>query len=106
MASPRPAPSRPRPQERALPSSREPDEIIGDFVRLKEIGKGSFANVYLARHKKKKSFAAIKVVVNSKLGKKLRQGLDQEVSFLRKMNSPHVVALFGTKDTPMFSTLR
>ncbi|KAK3718350.1 Serine/threonine-protein kinase [Vermiconidia calcicola] len=102
MASPRPAPSRPRPQERALPSSREPDEIIGDFVRLKEIGKGSFANVYLARHKKKKSFAAIKVVVNSKLGKKLRQGLDQEVSFLRKMNSPHVVALFGTKDTPMF----
>lgn len=28
-----------------------PDEIIGDFERSKEIGKGSFATVYLAQHR-------------------------------------------------------
>jgi len=29
----------------------EPDLQIGDFIRGKEIGKGSFATVYLASHK-------------------------------------------------------
>ena len=36
-----------------------PDETIGDFHIGKEIGKGSFATVYLAKHRKKKSYAAI-----------------------------------------------
>jgi serine/threonine-protein kinase ULK/ATG1 len=30
---------------------QEPDEIIGEFRRGKEIGKGSFATVYLAQHR-------------------------------------------------------
>ena len=29
----------------------EPDTCIGEFVRGKEIGKGSFATVYLASHR-------------------------------------------------------
>lgn len=29
----------------------EPDEIVGEFRRGKEIGKGSFATVYLAQHR-------------------------------------------------------
>lgn len=30
---------------------QEPDEVIGDFRRGKEIGKGSFAVVFLAQHR-------------------------------------------------------
>jgi serine/threonine-protein kinase ULK2 len=30
---------------------QEPDEIVGEFRRGKEIGKGSFATVYMAQHR-------------------------------------------------------
>jgi serine/threonine protein kinase len=33
------------------PPEMEPDEVIGEFLRGKEIGKGSFATVYLAKHR-------------------------------------------------------
>lgn len=38
-----------RPQ--ASTSETDADDIIGDFRRGKEIGKGSFATVYLAQHR-------------------------------------------------------
>jgi hypothetical protein len=34
-----------------VPPEQEPDEIIGEFRRGKEIGRGSFAAVYLAQHR-------------------------------------------------------
>jgi len=49
MATPRvPGSSSRRP---ALNPEQEPDEVIGEFRRGREIGKGSFAAVYLAQHK-------------------------------------------------------
>ena len=41
------------PSRRVVPPSTdaEPDVQIGDFVRGREIGKGSFATVYLASHR-------------------------------------------------------
>lgn len=50
MAAPRPGPSSSR-RPTQVPPEQEPDEIIGDFRRGKEIGKGSFASVYLAQHR-------------------------------------------------------
>jgi len=40
-------------QRRTVPNmiDSEPDTCIGEFVRGKEIGKGSFATVYLASHR-------------------------------------------------------
>lgn len=52
MATPRAPPagvSRRPPPPPSL--EQEPDEIIGEFRRGKEIGKGSFATVYLAQHR-------------------------------------------------------
>ncbi|CAD0091740.1 unnamed protein product, partial [Aureobasidium vineae] len=73
---------------------------VGDFIRKNEIGKGSFATVYLASHRKRKSFAAIKSVVTGKLTGKLRENLNSEINILRKLQHPHIVALFECVDTP------
>ncbi|KAF2480694.1 kinase-like domain-containing protein [Neohortaea acidophila] len=78
----------------------EPDEIIGDFQRGKEIGKGSFATVYLARHRKRKSYAAVKVVSQGRLSDKLKLNLEGEIQILRDLHHPHIVALFACQETP------
>ncbi|KAK5110848.1 hypothetical protein LTR62_005559 [Meristemomyces frigidus] len=80
----------------------EPDEIIGDFRRGKEIGKGSFAAVYLAQHRRKKSFAAVKAVQQFKLTKKLKENLDSEIRILKSLQHPHIVALFACNETPTY----
>lgn len=51
MALPRAPPSSRRPGPSQQQSDNEPLEYIGDFRRGKEIGKGSFATVYLAQHR-------------------------------------------------------
>ena len=120
MANPRPAPSASR-QPRAPQPDREPDKIVGDFERGKDIGKGSFAMVYLARHRRKRSYAAIKVVIQARLTTKLKvsdlsvdsvkqailngankANLQSEIDILKDLDHPHVVALFATHETPMY----
>ena len=101
LATPRPAPSssrRPPPP----PTDQDPDEIIGEFRRGKEIGKGSFATVYLAQHRKKKSYAAVKVVQQAKLSPKLKFNLQGEIDTMKKMFHPHIVALFAHSETEHF----
>lgn len=53
MATPRHPPSAAGSSKRSTQpgSEQEPEEVVGDFRRGKEIGKGSFAAVYLAQHK-------------------------------------------------------
>jgi serine/threonine-protein kinase ULK/ATG1 len=102
MASPRPAPSSKRQPARITHTDRPPDEIIGDFVRKNEIGKGSFAHVYLAQHRKKKSYAAIKAIERRKLSPKLLRNLDTEIKVLTDIHHPHVVALFMTDSSPEY----
>ena len=52
MAAPRPsAPAGSSRRSTQTYPETEPDEIIGEFRRGKEIGKGSFAAVYLAQHR-------------------------------------------------------
>ncbi|KAF2149840.1 kinase-like protein [Myriangium duriaei CBS 260.36] len=78
----------------------EPDLQIGEFVRGKEIGKGSFATVYLASHRKKRSFAAIKAVDQKKLTRKLKENLESEIRILKSLQHPHIVALFSCTEAP------
>ena len=52
MATPRAPPAAVSRRPPPPPSlEQEPDEIVGEFRRGKEIGKGSFATVYLAQHR-------------------------------------------------------
>ncbi|USW57997.1 Putative serine/threonine-protein kinase Atg1 [Septoria linicola] len=84
------------------PLEVEPDEIIGEFRRGKEIGKGSFATVYLAQHRKRKSYAAVKAVQMGKLSKKLKENLATEIEILKGLKHPHIVQLFVCTDTSSY----
>ncbi|GAB7337702.1 hypothetical protein MBLNU457_g2986t1 [Dothideomycetes sp. NU457] len=83
-------------------SDSDPDVQIGEFVRGKEIGKGSFATVYLASHRKRRSYAAVKVVTQGKLTKKLKENLESEIRILKGLQHPHIVALFSCIETPAY----
>ena len=97
--------------------SRE-SERIGAFQRQEEIGRGSFATVYKAVHTVRlleewlkqntdklqnaqhvQTIVAIKSVNLVKLNKKLRDNLTSEISILKGLHHPHIVALIDCKDT-------
>lgn len=95
-------------------------DMIGNFRRLEHIGKGSFAEVYRGIHivrsslsrfapiklltmtvpQEKRQSVAIKSVNMSKLNKKLKDNLASEISILRSLLHPHVVALIDCHETP------
>lgn len=66
---------------------------MGQFNIGSEIGKGSFAQVYLGWHKETKAAVAIKSVELERLNKKLRENLYGEIQILKTLRHPHIVAL-------------
>ncbi|KAH6624482.1 hypothetical protein B0J18DRAFT_180171 [Chaetomium sp. MPI-SDFR-AT-0129] len=75
---------------RSRPSS---EDAVGNFVIEKEIGKGSFAQVYSGRHKVTGALVAIKSVELTRLNKKLKENLYGEIKILKRLRHPHIVAL-------------
>ncbi|KAI1808020.1 Serine/threonine-protein kinase ATG1 [Daldinia bambusicola] len=90
--------------------ARNADNIIGQFVMGSEIGKGSFAQVYMGRHKfgsatvarflimimiisVSNALVAIKSVELARLNKKLKDNLYGEIKILKNLRHPHIVAL-------------
>ncbi|KAI1268298.1 Serine/threonine-protein kinase ATG1 [Xylariaceae sp. FL1019] len=73
--------------------ARAGDDVVGQFVIGSEIGKGSFAQVYVGKHKVSGALVAIKSVDLSRLNKKLKENLYSEISILKKLRHPHIVAL-------------
>ncbi|ENH73231.1 Serine/threonine-protein kinase ATG1 [Fusarium oxysporum f. sp. cubense race 1] len=67
--------------------------VVGQFNIGSEIGKGSFAQVYLGWHKDTKAAVAIKSVELERLNKKLRENLYSEIQILKTLRHPHIVAL-------------
>ncbi|KAF2084191.1 unc51-like kinase [Saccharata proteae CBS 121410] len=113
MAAPSHAPS-----PRRVASHADSDTMIGPFLRLESIGKGSFAQVYRGVHtvslrllfapptlhlqSKQRSLVAIKSVTVSKLNKKLKDNLFTEIQILRSLNHPHIVALIDCKEATAY----
>lgn len=107
-------------QSSASRRSRD-SERIGSFQRHEEIGRGSFATVYKAIHTVShrmpqlvqvntdpssmqsgsgtQSIVAIKSVNMSKLNKKLKDNLTSEISILKGLHHPHIVALIDCKES-------
>ncbi|KAI1180389.1 Serine/threonine-protein kinase ATG1 [Nemania sp. FL0916] len=73
--------------------ARAGDDDIGHFIIGSEIGKGSFAQVYLGKHKVSGAAVAIKSVELVRLNKKLKDNLFSEIKILKKLRHPHIVAL-------------
>ncbi|KAI1168009.1 hypothetical protein F5B18DRAFT_658873 [Nemania serpens] len=77
-------------------SSRRPktgDDDVGQFLIGSEIGKGSFAQVYMGKHKVSGAAVAIKSVELARLNKKLKENLYSEIKILKNLRHPHIVAL-------------
>ncbi|KAL6414712.1 ulk ulk protein kinase [Ilyonectria robusta] len=74
-------------------SRRSGGRTVGQFNIGSEIGKGSFAQVYLGWHKETKAAVAIKSVELERLNKKLRENLYGEIQILKTLRHPHIVAL-------------
>ncbi|CAK7273601.1 Serine/threonine-protein kinase [Sporothrix epigloea] len=69
------------------------DAVIGQFVIGGEIGKGSFAQVFLGKHKVSGAAVAVKSVELGRLNKKLKENLYGEIKILKTIRHPHIVAL-------------
>ncbi|KAK8141093.1 Serine/threonine-protein kinase [Beauveria asiatica] len=73
--------------------SRRSSRHVGSFIIDREIGKGSFAQVYMGWHKESKAAVAIKSVELERLNKKLKENLYGEIQILKTLRHPHIVAL-------------
>ena len=68
--------------------------IVGPYRVVEEVGKGSFAQVYLARHESApRELVAIKSVIRSKLSDKLFDNLEVEIAILKSVRHPAIVEL-------------
>jgi serine/threonine-protein kinase ULK/ATG1 len=74
-------------------SKKASRRAVGEFIVEKEIGKGSFAQVYLGWQKETKQAVAIKSVELERLNKKLKDNLYGEIKILKTLRHPHIVAL-------------
>ncbi|OTB06838.1 hypothetical protein M426DRAFT_54591 [Hypoxylon sp. CI-4A] len=70
-----------------------PNSVVGQFSIGAEIGKGSFAQVYIGRHRDSGALVAIKSVELGRLNRKLKDNLYSEIKILKKLRHPHIVAL-------------
>ena len=68
-----------------------PKTTIDDFIKEKELGKGSFGSVYLVTRKQDKKVYALKTVILDKLNKKEQENSVNEVRLLASINHPNVI---------------
>ena len=74
----------------------EHEAKITDFEILKELGSGSFGNVYLVRHKVTKAEYAIKAIdKRNKTNQEEKPYFRREVEVMYKIHHPNVVKLYG-----------
>ena len=66
---------------------------VGEWLLTQNIGAGSFAVVWKARHAVSGQIVAIKEISTDKLNKKLRQSLETEVSILKQITHRNIVQL-------------
>lgn len=67
--------------------------MIGQWEVEKQIGRGSFAVVWRARHAASRVKVAIKEIKLEKLNRKLRESLESEISVLQRSKHDNIIKL-------------
>lgn len=67
--------------------------MIGQWEVEKQIGRGSFAVVWRARHVTSRVKVAIKEIKLEKLNRKLRESLESEISVLQRSKHDNIIKL-------------
>jgi len=82
--------------------------VLGDYVLLKELGRGGFSLVYLARHKRTNEQVALKVMLPKvAANQRAVNWFLREVENMKVLKHPNVVKLkeFGYADETFFFTM-
>ncbi|MDP8934765.1 MAG: serine/threonine-protein kinase [Cyanobacteriota bacterium] len=82
--------------------------VLGDYVLLKELGRGGFSLVYLARHKQTNEQVALKVMLPKvAANQRAVNWFLREVENMKVLKHPHVVGLkeFNYADETFFFTM-
>ncbi len=75
-------------------------KMVGDYVILSSLGAGSFAVVYLAKHRRTSQTVAIKSIYKEKLvAKKLVENLEGEINITRSFRHQNIVELYDVIKT-------
>ena len=81
----------------------EKEACIVDFDILKELGSGSFGNVYLVRHKETKAEYAIKAIdKRNKTNQEEKPYFRREVEIMYKVHHKNIVKLYGHFEDNMY----
>ena len=84
------------PLPRSAAEGLEHEAQKSDFDFLKELGVGSFGQVYLVKHKKTKAIYAIKSIDKSDdQNLEEKANFSREVEIMYKLNHPNIVKLYG-----------
>ena len=84
------------PLPRSAIEELEHEPNISDFNIIKEIGKGSYAKVYLATHKKTKAKYAIKAIDKLNMKNKNEKAcFNREVEIMYKLDHPNIAKLYS-----------
>lgn len=67
--------------------------LVGDYELGRRLGSGSFAVVWLAKHRSSGLEVAIKEIDKKKLNPKVRDSLLKEISILRTIDHPNIIRL-------------
>lgn len=76
--------------------AQQPDRRVGSYTLSKQLGRGSFAEVWLGRHTATGAVVAIKEINTSFLNAKLCQALAGEVSIMQRVVHRNIVRLHET----------
>jgi serine/threonine-protein kinase ULK/ATG1 len=80
-----------------MPPPQQPK--LDEYYLGKELGRGSFAKVYLAVHETTRESRAVKKIDRTRLSAKLLSNLESEISILRDFQHENIVKLDGIKKT-------
>jgi protein-serine/threonine kinase len=97
IAMPRvPHPPLPTHQDKKVSHKSATRRMVGDYIVLKRIGSGSFAQVYKGHHKDdEKAFVAIKQISREKIKTlRLDAHLKSEINILKTVQHQNIVQLF------------
>eukprot|EP01035_Chromulina_nebulosa_P017131 gene17131-22645_t len=87
-------------------SASSAPKTVGNYDLLRKLGRGSFADVYLAVNKINGSQVAFKVISKEKVidpkNPKLQDNLDNEISIMRDYRHQNIVRLFDSFHSPRF----
>ena len=76
---------------------REEGEV-GEYKLQRVVGKGSFAEVHRAAHRRTGARVAVKAIDRRRVDKRVHDGILQEREILRSIDHPNILRLLDTID--------